>query len=96
MVQWTSELPNRPDIVQDRVEAFKQATPSYDDIVEMTMPIARRFYTIDGLQQLNRLFSTPSMRQMVEVQPQVMKELVSLEMKMLRDIQTKLMNSGVQ
>lgn len=86
---FTQEIPDDPQRVNRLVDILKRNSFGFDDAVSDLIPIWKRHFTLDQIQQLNKFYSTPEMQTLVKIQPAILKEYMPAVLEKVQKAQQK-------
>ena len=72
------------------IDILSEESLSLDDVIKAYMPVYKKYYTIEELQELNKFYSTDLMQSMVKKNPSIAQELAPIQMELLTDHAEKL------
>ena len=75
------------------VEWMRENSLSYDQVVSDLIPIWKKHMTLEQVQELNKFYSTPVMREMVRDMPYVTAEFGPILQQHMVDMQERLMKA---
>ena len=88
--QLRTEFPNDPGKISQFGKIFREEMPRFDDIVDLILPIYAKHFNISQMQELNKFYSTPVMREMIHDMPLVMEEAIPIELQIGQKMQYRL------
>lgn len=80
-----SQYPDDMKLVNKMVDILSEESLSLDDVIKAYMPVYKKYYTIEELQELNKFYSTDLMQSMVKKNPSIAQELAPIQMELLLD-----------
>lgn len=84
-----SQEPQRAEEIKQMVQAFREEALTFDEIRERILPIYKKHFTIEELQELNRFYSTKVMQAMVAKTPLLAQEIVPIQMALMKEVQER-------
>lgn len=87
----TEALPGaRPETVAKAFKILEDDLPTqYDEIVNAFVPIASKHFSVAELQELNKFYSTPVMRELIRKQPIMNSEFLPVAMAQMQKTQER-------
>ncbi|UZJ40057.1 DUF2059 domain-containing protein [Prosthecochloris sp. SCSIO W1102] len=85
-----SQYPDDRKQVDKMIDILSEESLSLDDVIKAYMPVYKKYYTIEELQELNKFYSTDLMQSMVKKNPSIAQELAPIQMELLTDHAEKL------
>ena len=82
--------PDEAQEVKDTFVAVREQMLKFDEIVTLFYPIYKKYYSLEGLQELNKFYSTKVMREFVSKTPFIAEETVPLMMAAIERSQQRL------
>ena len=80
-----NEDPESEEQINALIEVVTEEAPQFDEILELTLPIYERHYTVEDIQELNRFYSTVPMQDMVRKDRLINAELAPLLVQLQQD-----------
>ena len=80
-----SQYPDDTKLVNKVIDVLAEESLSLDDVIKAYMPVYKKYYTIEELQELNKFYSTDLMQSMVKKNPPIAQELAPIQMELLQD-----------
>lgn len=72
---------DKPEISADLLRIIdEEVEPQYDQIINAYIPLASKYFSVEELQELNKFYSTPTMREMTRKTPLLNKEFMPIAM----------------
>ena len=79
--QIETKYKDRPELVADLFKAMDEELElQYDQILNAYIPIASKYFSVAEIQELNKFYSTPPMRELTRKAPLMTKEFMPLVM----------------
>ena len=91
--QAEKELSYNPEMVAKVFKIIEtEAASQYDEVVNSYVPIASKYFSVAEIQELNKFYSTPVMRELLRKQPLMAKEFIPVAMESAQKSQERMMN----
>jgi Uncharacterized protein conserved in bacteria (DUF2059) len=84
------EHPESASKTEEMLQAVRESAPSFDEVRERFLPIYRKHFSVDELQELNRFYSTEIMRKMIGKLPLLTQESAAIQMELMQELAKKL------
>lgn len=79
--QIETEYEDKPEIAAELLKVIDEELElQYDQTINVYIPIASKYFSVAELQELNKFYSTPAMREMVRKAPLLNKEFIPVAM----------------
>ncbi len=79
------EDPEAEDDIDALIDIITEEAPQFDEVLELMLPIYKRHYTVEEIQELNRFYSTAPMQNMVRKDSVINAELAPLIVRLQQD-----------
>ena len=79
------EDPEAEDDIDALIDIITEEAPRFDEVLELMLPIYKRHYTVEEIQELNRFYSTAPMQNMVRKDSVINAELAPLIVRLQQD-----------
>jgi hypothetical protein len=73
-----SQYPSDAEAINKAAKRVREEAFRLDDMINILIPIYKKYYTVSQIQELNKFYSTQPMREMVEKTPYVQEEFVPI------------------
>lgn len=89
--QIAAELGDKPELAAELVKVMSEELEAqYDQVLNAYIPIASKHFSVAEIQELNKFYSTPPMREMTRRMPLMTKEYMPLVMAMAQKSQERI------
>jgi hypothetical protein len=83
-VEIETQFKDKPEMAKELLKALDEEMElQYDQILNIYIPIASKYFSVAELQDLNKFYSTPAMREMTRKGPLMNKEYMSAAMPLI-------------
>lgn len=90
--QFISQYPADAKEIDAVMKVVAEETASIDSIISESVPIYRKHFTIEQIQELNKFYSTEIMQDMINKMPLVVKDFAPIQMKLMQDTQNRVIS----
>ena len=86
-----TENPDNALVINVIMDASVKEAITIDEVIKKFLPIYRKHFTIEELQELNKFYSTEIMQNMIRKTPVLTQEAAPLQAELLQDFQSRFM-----
>lgn len=84
------QYPNNASEVHNTMRLITNVLPTLDEMINRVIPIYRKYFNVSEIQQINKMYSTPVMRNMVSKQPLLMQHIGPLFVEIQREMNERI------
>lgn len=85
-----AEHPENAEEIDAIMSAALEVSIRLDEIIKKLLPVYRKHYTIEEIQELNKFYSTEIIQNMIKKMPLLIQEIAPLQVELLQDYQSRL------
>ena len=85
----TSQYPEEAEKIDVIMNTALKESIKLDDVIKVLLPVYRKHFTIEEIQELNRFSSTEIMQNMLKKMPLVTQEAAPLQVELFQDFQKR-------
>jgi Uncharacterized protein conserved in bacteria (DUF2059) len=74
--QLKAEYADDPEEVRKTIKTARDETLTVDKLIDLILPIYKKYFTVTEVQELNKFYSTRPMREMIDKMPQVLNDFI--------------------
>ena len=85
----TSQYPEEAENIDAIMNASLEEAITIDEVIKKLLPVYRKYYTIEEIQELNRFYSTEIMQNMLKKMPLLTQESAPLQVELYQNFQER-------
>lgn len=89
IIELTAQYPENVEIIDAVINAALEEAITFDEVIKKLLPVYRKYFTIQEIQELNKFYSTEIMQNMINKLPLLTQEVAPLQVELFQDFERR-------
>jgi hypothetical protein len=90
MIQLIQQYPDEAEEIKEKFQIIAKEAITVDDLIRKLLPVYKKYFTVEVIQELNRFYSTDTMQQMVRNNQALIIEAAPLQLELITENQERI------